>query len=74
MGIQLNTNGVLGLACAVFLAGAIGFGAMSERADECATPRADRSASIATTDDQQPCEVAEHGETRSGRPGLRFME
>ena len=74
MSIQLNKDAVLGLGCAVFLAGAIGIGAMSESADTCAAPRLHRGDSVAETGESQPCTVVDPGDTHSGRPGMRFME
>ena len=72
MGIQLNKDGVLSLACAVFLAGAIGLGAMSGSTNGCAAPRLDRGESGA--DNRQSCDVAEPGDLGPDRPGMRFMK
>lgn len=74
MNIRLNTDGVLNLDCAVFLASAIGFSAIGEDAKGCFASRPDSGATVIDISNERLCDVDEPSDSGRGRPGMRFLK
>jgi len=75
MNIRLNSDGVLKLACALFLAGAIGFPASASATDHCGAAARTNSGEIVFVDinNGRLCDMDEPNNAGRGRPGMRFV-
>jgi hypothetical protein len=74
MNIRLNTDCVLKLVCAVFLASAIGISAIGADASSCFTTRLDSDVTVIDISNGQFCDEVEPSDFGRGRPGMRFLK
>ena len=73
MNFRLNTDGVVKLACAVFLASAIGFSAIGADAKGCFASRLDGGDTVIDISKGRFCDTDERNYAGRGRPGMRFL-